>query len=60
MPVCPCKDCPDRVVGCHAICTRYDAWRDNYQASKKKSSSDAYDLLAKNKEKYKVKKIHRH
>ena len=23
---CPCKDCPDRVLGCHAECGRYLAF----------------------------------
>lgn len=22
-PNAPCKDCPDRVLGCHAICEKY-------------------------------------
>lgn len=24
---CPCKDCPDREVGCHGKCKRYAEWR---------------------------------
>ena len=23
----PCKDCPDRYVGCHSDCERYLTWR---------------------------------
>ena len=23
----PCKDCPDRVVGCHGKCEKYKAYR---------------------------------
>lgn len=23
----PCKDCPDRVVGCHSTCEKYIAFR---------------------------------
>ena len=23
----PCKDCPDRVVGCHSTCERYKEWK---------------------------------
>lgn len=60
MTVCPCKDCADRKVGCHTACKRYDDWRLSLQANKGKNSFEAYDLLAKNKEKYKVRKIHRH
>ena len=24
----PCKDCPDRVVGCHSVCEKYKAFRE--------------------------------
>ena len=24
----PCKDCPDRTVGCHGRCERYQAFRE--------------------------------
>jgi hypothetical protein len=24
--VAPCKDCKDRVVGCHAVCDAYSEW----------------------------------
>lgn len=24
--ICPCKDCPDREVGCHSGCDRYAEW----------------------------------
>ena len=23
----PCKDCEDRVVGCHSVCTQYSNWK---------------------------------
>lgn len=23
----PCKDCPDRQLGCHSVCKRYDAYK---------------------------------
>ena len=26
----PCKDCPDRHIGCHLDCERYLAWRKVY------------------------------
>ena len=26
----PCKDCPDRHIGCHSDCERYLAWRKVY------------------------------
>lgn len=25
--IAPCKDCTDRVQGCHAKCERYGAWK---------------------------------
>lgn len=24
---CPCRECKDRVVGCHGTCERYKAWK---------------------------------
>lgn len=27
--VCPCKDCNEREVGCHAICIAYKDWQKN-------------------------------
>lgn len=26
MKLAPCKDCPDRCVGCHAVCEKYITW----------------------------------
>lgn len=26
--IAPCKDCPDRVVGCHSTCERYKDYRE--------------------------------
>lgn len=36
----PCKDCPDRTVGCHAGCEKYKAFRDQQmeQAERKAAS----------------------
>lgn len=25
--ICPCKDCPDRFVGCHGTCEKYGTWK---------------------------------
>ncbi len=30
----PCKDCKDRVVGCHAKCERYAKWRVDHAKEK--------------------------
>lgn len=26
MTECPCRDCKERVLGCHSICLRYAEW----------------------------------
>lgn len=26
MKIAPCKDCPNRAVGCHAVCAEYQAF----------------------------------
>lgn len=26
-PNCPCRDCPDRKLGCHGMCRRYQEWK---------------------------------
>ena len=59
---CPCQKCESRVVGCHATCNRYSEWKLLYQKAKSrfKNSNDAYEILARGKEKFKVKKIQRH
>lgn len=31
----PCKDCADRKVGCHSVCSRYLAWREEHEAEKR-------------------------
>ena len=30
----PCRECPDREVGCHGKCEKYAAWKDTIQAEK--------------------------
>lgn len=27
MIIPPCKDCPDRKVGCHSVCEKYIEWQ---------------------------------
>jgi hypothetical protein len=29
--VAPCKDCPDRAVGCHAVCDKYKQYHEQYR-----------------------------
>lgn len=31
---CPCRDCPDRKMGCHARCERYQGWKKDYEEYK--------------------------
>ena len=28
----PCKNCPDRVIGCHAKCEKHAAWKADHDA----------------------------
>lgn len=35
----PCKDCPDRVSGCHSVCKKYQAFcRENEERREEKHS----------------------
>lgn len=34
MKAAPCKDCPDRHAGCHAVCDRYKQWQIEHAAEK--------------------------
>lgn len=27
----PCKDCPDRIPGCHGSCDRYKKWKERLE-----------------------------
>lgn len=31
----PCKDCPDRIVGCHSTCNKYKQYRVEQDAQNK-------------------------
>ena len=45
MTKAPCKDCPDRVIGCHSNCERYKAFRRALEAEKahtRPSDADIY------------------
>lgn len=45
----PCKDCPDRYVGCHSQCEKYQAfrkYRDDYLAWRAKENQRNNDLYA--------------
>lgn len=53
----PCKDCPDRVVGCHSKCEKYISFRkqrDEMLAKKaevNKQNNDVWDSIMKRKNK---------
>lgn len=36
MEVCPCKNCNERQIGCHASCEKFKAWREEYDKQKAK------------------------
>lgn len=45
---CPCHNCPDRYVGCHSLCERYKAFREeirklNEKINKVKEADRIYD-----------------
>lgn len=46
-----CKDCPDRYIGCHSMCERYKAFREEldelnekiYKAKERERDIDRYE-----------------
>lgn len=36
----PCKDCPDRFVGCHSKCERYQAYSDKVKVVRERRERD--------------------
>ena len=49
----PCKDCEDRVYGCHSTCDKYKAFQTELERIKhaKKDESDIYFVLWKERKK---------
>lgn len=43
-PLAPCKDCPDREVGCHSKCERYTSFRKELDEYNK---AEAEDMIKK-------------
>lgn len=42
-PKAPCKDCPDRTIGCHSSCEVYGSFREELdEYNKEKLAEDAY------------------
>lgn len=39
----PCKDCPDRQLGCHSTCKRYLTYKESCEVIRKERSK-AYDF----------------
>lgn len=31
LPKAPCKDCPDRILGCHTTCEKYKCYKEEYK-----------------------------
>lgn len=51
----PCKDCPDRHIGCHGECEAYQTYnadRERIRASKK-TAIDMYEIQKKRNKKWK-------
>lgn len=45
--IAPCKDCPDRIPGCHDSCDRYKEWKS--QLEKLNEARREYDRSRYNK-----------
>lgn len=44
----PCKNCQDRVVGCHISCEKYKAWKDyNEQVKMARNTALGIDYFLK-------------
>lgn len=37
----PCKECPERVVGCHSACIRYKAYLESQKERRKANMRDS-------------------
>ena len=62
-PKSPCLNCPDRVVGCHATCEKYQSYDEKQKAynefirqNKEKSLSPRAEWSARDREWYRDKK----
>ena len=60
MTDCPCMNCTNRKIDCHALCEKYIEWYNKIQTLKGKSSYEAYDLLEKKREKFLYKRVRRY
>lgn len=53
MITAPCKDCPDRAIGCHSICPKYAEFKKAMDAQhKRKEETDYIDGA--------IAKLHKH
>ena len=57
-PTCG-KDCPDRVVGCHAGCEKYQAYRAEIDAKRPQlySNTDADDYVRRVKQRIALRRV---
>ena len=48
----PCKDCPDRYLGCHGTCEKYREYKERHaeEAAANQQQKDAYKDLCSYKE----------
>lgn len=38
LTTCPCKECDERHVNCHADCDKYKCWKNEFEEHKRKIS----------------------
>ena len=42
MKMCPCKECEERKVGCHAKCEDYKEWKAEYEKAKERDNKSRH------------------
>ena len=55
----PCRDCPDRVIGCHAKCERHAAWKVEHEKAKEKHQEQLRALDTICRETYRMQRTRR-
>lgn len=50
LPKAPCKDCTDRILGCHTICEKYKHYKEEYKEKTKELAKlkEYYDYKVSN------------
>lgn len=42
MGACPCKDCFNRTVTCHGLCSLYQEWKEQHEAELEAKRAEQY------------------